>query len=75
MFCFVKKTLQNELFMIITIVLILSVLVALNFALLAFSCNKYPKERSNIRSTRVKANDKQLKKDNQNTTELLPTGS
>jgi hypothetical protein len=61
--------------MIITIALIVSILVALNFALLLFSCNKYPKERYNIPPAPLKTKAKPLRKENQTATELLATGS
>ena len=61
--------------MITTIALIISILVALNFALLLFSCNKHPKEHCNSPSTQLKTKAKPLRKENQTATELLATGS
>ncbi len=61
--------------MVFTITLILSILVSLNFVLLVFSCNKHPKEQSTIQTNRTQTEPRPLTKDNQNTTELLATGS
>jgi len=62
--------------MIINIVLILSFLVALNFVLLIFSCNKTSKKLDNRTPPFAKVKKKPTIVSNQlPTTQLAPTGS
>ena len=61
--------------MIITITLVLSFLVALNFLLLIFSCNKTTKKLSTEKSTKTKAVRTQIPTKQLTTSHLAPTGS
>jgi hypothetical protein len=65
--------------MIITITLIISVLVAINFLLLIFSCNKYPKkalEKSPKQQTSKSIRHTNLSEEkHQKVTTLAATGS
>lgn len=62
--------------MIITIIMILSFLVALNFLLLVFSCNKTPKKLDNRKPPFLKQTKASTLISNQlQTNQLAPTGS
>ena len=61
--------------MIITITLLLSFLVALNFILLIFSCNKATKIVSQQKSTFIKVAKPQTQTKRLTTRQLAPTGS
>ncbi|SDS42606.1 hypothetical protein SAMN04515667_2150 [Formosa sp. Hel1_31_208] len=61
--------------MIITITLVLSFLVALNFLLLLFSCNKTTKKLSTKKSTKIEAIKAPTPTKHLTTNHLAPTGS
>jgi hypothetical protein len=61
--------------MTITITLTLSILVALNFMLLIFSCNKITKKVSQTEPTLIKTNTKKIRTERLTTSHLAPTGS
>lgn len=61
--------------MIITITLLLSFLVALNFILLVFSCNKTTKKVSPQKPTIIKVAKPQTQTKRLTTRRLAPTGS
>ena len=60
--------------MLVTIILTLSVLVAFNFILLIFSCNKTTKRKTNIERKPTFVVTKNTTK-TQSVTQLAPTGS
>jgi starvation-inducible outer membrane lipoprotein len=61
--------------MIITVTLILSSLVALNFFLLIFSCNKLPKKIEQKKPTVIRNEDPTLVSTQLQTHQLAATGS
>lgn len=62
--------------MILTIILILSFLVAINFLLLIFSCNKTSKKADNRLPPEIKIEEKPTLVSNQlKSRQLAPTGS
>lgn len=61
--------------MIITITLIISVLVAINFILLIFSCNKHKKKIVEPKSNVLKSPNKPISSVHQAIENLKPTGT
>ncbi len=61
--------------MIITITLAISFLVAINFLLLFFSCNKVTKKAPLPQTTMIKVVKTQTETKQLNTRQLAPTGS
>jgi uncharacterized membrane-anchored protein YitT (DUF2179 family) len=61
--------------MIMTITLILSFLVALNFLLLIFSCNKIPKKEAFKKPTVIVQNSPTVATNQLVSNQLAPTGS
>ncbi|MFT5847539.1 hypothetical protein [Psychroserpens sp.] len=61
--------------MMITITLILSSLVALNFVLLIVSCNKTTKKTTQKQPTLIKTTTKKVRPERLATNHLAPTGS
>lgn len=69
--CFITK---SKLFMLLTITLVISVLVAINFLLLIFSCNKTTKRKVTTERRPTFIVTKNTTKP-QHSTQLAPTGS
>ncbi len=65
---------KSQLLMLLTITLILSILVAINFLLLFFSCNKTTKRKAIVEKNPTFTVTKNTTKP-QTSTQLAPTGS